>query len=132
MYSEIWTIAWKYLIIPILIYVSNYVVAYFKAKIDEIATKADDELEKKIIMEANELVSTCVLATTQTYVDALKKAGAFDKDAQKEALRITTEAVYSLMTNEMSGYIECCYGDVETYITNLIEAKIAENKKMGQ
>lgn len=126
--AEILAIAWKYLIIPILIYIANYAVAYFKAKIDDIATKADNEMAKKIILEVNQIVSTCVLATTQTYVSNMKEKDLFDKEAQKEALRMTSETVFSLMSDEMIGYIEGSYGDIEQYITNLIEAKIAESK----
>lgn len=126
--AEFLVVLWKYLFIPIIIYVANYAVAFFKAKINEIAEKADNRAAEKIIKEANEIVSTCVLATTQTYVDNLKKQDKFDADAQKEALRLTSEAVYNLMTNEMKGYITASYGDVESYVTNLIEAEIAKSK----
>lgn len=128
MTNEFLTIIWKYLFIPIIIYVANYAVAYFKAKIDDIAEKANDEAAKKIIKEANEIISTCVLATTQTYVDTLKKEDKFDLAAQKEALKITSESVYQLMSDEMKGYITASYGDVEAYVTKAIEAEIAKAK----
>lgn len=126
--TDFLALIWKYLFIPIIIYVANYAVAFFKAKINDIAEKADNENAKKIIEEANEIVSTCVLATTQTYVDALKKQDKFDADAQKQALKITSEAVFRFMSDEMKGYIEASYGDVEKYIASLIEAKIAQSK----
>ena len=46
-------------------------------------------------------ISVCVIATNQTYVDALKKAGKFDEEAQKEAFAKTYNAVLLVLSDEV-------------------------------
>lgn len=73
-------------------------------------------------------VTNAVLATTQTYVDAMKKENAFDKEAQKKAFDMTYEAVMKVLTDEAKRYLEAAVGDLNTYITNQIEATVKLTK----
>ena len=72
----------------------------------------------------NETISSAVLATTQTYVDSLKKQGKFDIEAQKVAFSQTYDAVMKVLTDEAIKYLTASVGDLETYITNRIEADV--------
>ena len=75
-----------------------------------------------------DIVETCVVATNQTYVEALKKAGSFDAEAQKTAFRMTYEAVLAILNDEAKEYITEAVGDFNTYLTQQIEATVNFNK----
>jgi hypothetical protein len=76
----------------------------------------------------NDTISDCVIATTQTYVEALKKQGAFDAEAQKAAFQMTYETVIKLLTDEATEYLNEAVGDLQLYITQKIEAEVQINK----
>ena len=76
----------------------------------------------------NDTITDCVLATTQTYVEALKKDNAFTKEAQKEAFNLTFNAVMAVLTDDAKKYLAEVYGDLTAYITNKIEAEVSLNK----
>jgi hypothetical protein len=50
-------------------------------------------------------ISTCVIATNQTYVESLKQQGKFDAEAQKEAFAKTYNAVIAVLSEEVKLYI---------------------------
>ena len=75
-----------------------------------------------------ETITECVIATNQTYVNALKDKNAFDLDAQKEAFKRTYEAVMSILSEDAIHYLENIYGDLNAYITGKIEAEVNKNK----
>ena len=68
------------------------------------------------------------MATTQTYVDSLKKQGAFNAEAQKVAFTMTYEAVVRLLTDEAQTYLNEAVGDLNLYITQKIESEVNLNK----
>jgi hypothetical protein len=73
-------------------------------------------------------VSNCVIATNQTYVNSLKESGNFDEVAQKEAFNKTLTAVLAILTNDAKAYITEVTGDLNIYLTQLIEAEVNKNK----
>ena len=77
----------------------------------------------------NDTITSCVLATSQTYVDTLKKEGKFDAEAQKKAFKMTYESVMNILTDDAKSYLYEIYGDLESYITAEIEAEVNHNKK---
>lgn len=115
-------------IIPLLGVLTTYVVKYLNAKSKEIQENIDNELADKYIQMLTDTITTCVVATTQTYVESLKKQGKFDKEAQEEAFRKTYEAIMSALTDEAKLYLTEIYGDLNAYITNRIEAEVNKNK----
>ena len=76
----------------------------------------------------NNTITDCVIATTQTYVDSLKKQGTFDAEAQKVAFTMTYESVVKLLTDEATEYLNEAVGDLQLYITQKIEAEVNLNK----
>ena len=119
-------------IIPLLGILTTFFVKWVNAKLGEIATTRQNELEKKYITMLNSTISDCVIATTQTYVDALKKQGAFDAEAQKVAFNMTFEAVTKLLTAEAQTYLNTAVGDLTLYITQKIESEVNLNKTIVQ
>lgn len=115
-------------IIPLLGVLTAFFVKWVNVKTAEIADTRKNETEKKYLNMLNNTISDCVIATTQTYVDALKKQGAFDAEAQKVAFTMTYEAVVKLLTDEATEYLNEAVGDLNLYITQKIESEVNLNK----
>lgn len=115
-------------IIPLLGVLTAYFVKFVNAKSAEIGTKVENETQKKYLEMLNSTITDCVIATTQTYVDSLKKQGAFDAEAQKVAFTMTYESVIKLLTDEATEYLNEAVGDLQLYITQKIEAEVNLNK----
>jgi hypothetical protein len=115
-------------VIPLLGILTAYVVKVVNAKLAETAASRKNELEKKYLDMLSDTISDCVIATTQTYVDSLKKQGKFDAEAQKEAFNQTYEAVMCILSEEAKEYLNEAIGDLNLYITQKIEAEVNVNK----
>ena len=115
-------------LIPLLGVLVTYLVKYINTKGKELEANTDNELAKKYISRLSSTITNCVIATNQTYVETLKKQGKFDAEAQKEAFNMTLNAVMALLTDEAKKYLSEIYGDLNTYITNQIEATVNQNK----
>lgn len=115
-------------IIPLLGLLTVYAVKFIKIKSDEIAKKANNETANKYIDLLSNTISDCVIATNQTYVEALKKENAFTAEAQKEAFKLTYDAVMSVLTDDAKTYLTSIYGDLTAYITTKIEAEVNLSK----
>ena len=115
-------------IIPLLGLITKYVVQFFAVKNEEIKNTTDNETFKKYFDLLNKTVTNCVIATNQTYVDALKDKNAFTAEAQKEALQKTYTAIMNILSADAITYLTNATGDLQSYILNLIEAQVKENK----
>ena len=118
-------------IIPLLGILTAYVVKLVNAKINDISSKRDSELEKKYLEMLGSTISDCVIATTQTYVETLKKEGKFDVEAQKEAFNQTYNAVMNILSEEAKEYLTVAVGDLNLFITQKIEAEVNMNKVLA-
>lgn len=115
-------------LIPILGILTKYIVIFVKAKCVELAEKAQNEKVEKYINLFNDMICDCVIATNQTYVDALKEKGSFDLDAQKAAFEKTKEAILGMLTDDMTKVLNEVYGDLTLYIQTKIESEVLMNK----
>lgn len=115
-------------IIPLLGILTAYLVAFIRKKSKELEETTDNELYKKYIELLQDTIVRCVIATNQTYVEALKNKNAFDEEAQKEAFRMTYEAVISILSDDAKVYLANVIGDLQLYITELIEAQVKIQK----
>lgn len=115
-------------VIPLLGVLTMYLVQYIKMKSQEIADKTDSDLADKYIQMLADTITTCVIATNQTYVESLKKQGKFDAEAQREAFNLTYDAVMAVLTDEAKHYLAAIYGDLTAYITTRIEAEVNVSK----
>ena len=116
------------LLFPVISDLSIWLCVFINAKINEIKQKTKDETSKKYLDMLNTTITDAVLTTTQTYVESLKKQGSFDKEAQLYAFQMTYEAVMKLLTEEAEEYLTESLGDLDTYITNRIEAEVKMTK----
>lgn len=115
-------------VVPLLGVLTAYLVALIKSKMDIAKKGAKSEMAVKYLELLEHTVTNCVVATNQTYVNALKGENAFDAEAQKKAFSLTYDAVVANLTDEAKSYLGEVSNDIPGLITNLIEAKVAETK----
>lgn len=115
-------------IIPLLGILTVYAVKFIKVKSNEVSKKVDNETADKYISLLSATISDCVIATNQTYVEALKKDNAFTVEAQKEAFKLTYDAVMNVLTDDAKNYLTAVYGDLSAYIATKIEAEVNLSK----
>ena len=115
-------------IIPLLGILTKYLVGYLNAKRDELNTKTENETAEKYTTMIFDTITKCVIATNQTYVNSLKEQNAFDAEAQKTAFNKTMNAVLEILSEDAKQYIIETTGDLNTYLTNLIEAEVNKNR----
>lgn len=115
-------------IIPLLGAATLYLITLINTKKEEIKKQAKSETTKKYIEMLDDTIINCIIATNQTYVDALKKAGSFDVEAQKQAFKLTYDAVMAILTDEAKTYLNEAIKDLNVYITNKIESGVVAVK----
>ncbi len=115
-------------VIPLLGILTAYIVKYINVKSKEITNKVDNDTADKYIAMLADTITACVMATNQTYVEALKKQNAFTAEAQKEAFSLTYNAVMAVLTEDAKRYLTEVYGDLTAYITTKIEAEVNVSK----
>lgn len=117
-------------IIPLIGVLTGILIKYINSKSSELIATTENEQAKKYISMLDSTITSCVLATTQTYVDSLKKAGKFDAEAQKTAFEMTYNAVLNVLTEDAKNYLTSFYGDLGAYMTNKIEAEVQNAKNV--
>ena len=124
----IFTQIFEVCLIPLLGVLTTYLVKFIKIKAAEIADKTNNDMAKKYIEMLGDTITNCVIATNQTYVEALKKQGKFDEAAQKIAFEKTYQAVLDTLSDEAKVYLANIYGDLNALLTNRIEAEVNKEK----
>ena len=104
-------------ILPLISIAGTQLIKFINSKIK------NNELAKQLAT-ATTIVTNAVRVVFQTYVDALKKSGSFDKEAQVEALTRAKNIALSQITEDTKSYIEDNYGDFNNWLTIQIEAAI--------
>ena len=123
-----WLALLQFLLIPLIGILTGFLIKFLKAKEKEINDKLENETLEIYITMFNDTIIACVMATTQTYVEALKKENAFTKEAQEEAFKRTYDAIMATLNEEAKKYLTKIYGDLEIYLTNRIESEVKLQK----
>ena len=116
-------------VIPLLGILTTYLVKLIRKKNKELDEKVSKEVSRKYIDMLADTITDCVVSTNQTYVDALKEANAFDKEAQKKAFELTYNKIMNVLTEDAKEYLTTVYGDLEIYITTKIESEVKTYKE---
>lgn len=119
---------YELIIFPLLFVLSGFLIQFIKAKTTELKANASNEIQQKYLTMFENTITTCVIATNQTYVEALKKSGKFDAEAQKLAFEQTKTAVLEILTEDAKEYLTEFYGDLDKQLNSLIEAEVNKNK----
>jgi hypothetical protein len=107
-------------------WITTVAINWFNSKIKnkELATLAATILT---------VVTSAVKATYQSYVESIKGTDAWTKEAQEKALQMALETAKQELTVGAINYIQEQYGDVNDYLTTLIESilyDLKNNKKI--
>ena len=113
------------IILPVMV---RYIVVYLNVKTKEYSSKLENETLRKYVEDANDIIASIVLSVSQTYVDAMKKAGKFTSQAQKTAKDMAVEKAKELISDASKNAIVVLYNDFEAYINEQIEALVRVNK----
>lgn len=115
-------------LIPLFGILTAYLTNFLKAKKAEIEDKVENEKLATYLKMLDDTIINCVISTNQTYVESLKQSGTFNLEAQKEAFKLTYDAVIAIIGKDAETYLALALGDLYTYITNKIEAEVSLNK----
>lgn len=112
-------------VLPLLV---RYVVVYLNVKTKEYSSQIENETLRKYVEDANEIIATIVLSVSQTYVDAMKKAGKFTPEAQETAKNMAIEQAKQMISEASRNAIITLYNDFDAYINSQIEALVRTTK----
>ena len=126
--NELISTIFQVVILPLLTVLTGYAVKWINAKAKELKATTDNVYTHKYIEMLQDTIIKTVIAVNQTYVDALKQQGSFDKAAQEEAFKRVYETVLLSLNEEAYEYLNNIFGDLQTYITTQIEAAVKEYK----
>ena len=80
-YTELIATIFQVCIIPLLGVLTTFLVKWLQIKSSELQIKMDNEVANKYMDMLTNTITECVLATNQTYVEALKQQNKFDLEA---------------------------------------------------
>lgn len=95
---------------------------------EELKKNIKDERVKKAIDKALEIVTLAVNVTNQTFVDGLKKKGAFGRDEAEEAFNATKVKVLELLSDETKKILDEEFENTNAFLNDAIESKVWESK----
>lgn len=119
-------------LIPLLAILTKYITTWIQVKINELTESKDNATFTKYMTMLQDTVIDCVIATNQTYVEALKVQGKFDVEAQKIAFQKTYDAVMQILTEDAVNYLNNALGDLDAYVNTLIESQVNMQKAPAQ
>lgn len=117
------------LIIMIVVPIVTSALTYFiKLYVGELIDKNIQGKTADALKKGLDIITDSVNYVQQTYVDTLKKEDKFTKEAQEEALEAAKKRALELMNTDVQKAIEDSYGDLDSYVTTVIESTIFKNK----
>ena len=105
------------IVLPLISIAGAKLIQFINSKIKN--NKAAD-----FLTTATTIVINAVRSVFQTYVEALKKEGSFNKDAQIIALNKAKDIALTQMTDEVKDYLVTTYGSLDSWLDTNIEATI--------
>ena len=105
------------IVLPLISIAGAKLIQFINSKIKN--NKAAD-----LLTTATTIVINAVRSVFQTYVEALKKEGSFNKDAQIIALNKAKDIALTQMTDEVKDYLVTTDGSLDTWLDTNIEATI--------
>lgn len=109
--------------------ITPFLCKFLMAKWQEIRIYIKSQQLQDTLDYVVEVVTNCVITTNQTFVDSLKKSGQFTKEAAEEAFKLSKDNALKMLTEEAKEVICQVYGDIDTYLTILIESKVNQVKQ---
>ncbi len=104
-------------VIPLITLLGKKLIAWIGAKLK-------NETAAGNLIKATGIVTSAVQSILQTYVEALKKDGNFDKEAQAKAFAMCKSVIAEQLTDDIKNFLNEAYGDFELWINTQIEATL--------
>ena len=92
-------------------------------------TKIKNKKIAELLSSILNIVTNAVKVVYQTYVANIKGTDEWTVDAQKKALQMALEKAKKQLSKDTIKFIEDTYGNLDDYLTNLIEAILYNLKK---
>ena len=115
-------------LIPILPILASTFIKYAKAAEREASERIKCDKMADYIDLATDVVLQAVQATTQTYVDNVKKQGKFGKEEHLIAFNKAKKTAQKILTQETKDALAIAYGDVDAWLDCKIEQAVSKNK----
>lgn len=123
---------WTSIVVPVAVAAATALVSWGLTLLTAlIKSKVKNETAQQYLTDALDIVNNSVKATYQTYVQALKETGSFDKDAQLAALEKAKYSILSQLSEGAKDYIAGAFGDVNKWIETKIESCLYDLKNTG-
>ena len=90
-----------------------FLVQFLRKKSAQAAAQTDNMKIKELLERVSDAVTTAVTYTNQTYVDAVRKKGILDSEAQKAAMEMSLEKAYLLLSEVAVEALNEIYGSAE-------------------
>ena len=123
--DDIITIVVSVVLTPTLTFLITELITWIKSK------KTNAKLDRFLDL-AEKSVIKAVKAVMQTYVDSLKKGGAFNEEEQRIAFLKARNKAIELMGAAAFEAIGTVYGDNNAWLESTIEATIQDIKKCAE
>lgn len=121
------------IVVALLVALIGYGVAYLRQKTQEINNKIARESLDAALAEAEIVAINAVQATKQTLVDELKarsEDGKLTRQEALEAIEAAKKRFLASISKDSLNVLIAALGPVETWLENLLEAKVAEIKQL--
>lgn len=115
-------------ILPLLASLTKQIRQFITAKRDEVLTNQVNDACIYWINALAKLVDEAVVATNQTFVDALKKQGAFTEEKWNEAFEKTKNSIMTSLPKVAISTLKGAVGDLDVYLETLIQSSVNKNK----
>lgn len=106
----------------------TYLVALLRKRKAQIEQQLNNETASKYMDMACDAVTQAVTYTAQTFVDALKSEGKFDKQAQRDAFAMARDKVLNILGHTVLEVLNEIYGDFDMWLDTKIEQVCREIK----
>lgn len=127
--SEMISTAITVVIIPILGIMTKYIVMLLKSKVAELEQNIHNEKLNKYLNLAEDAIETAVISVNQTFVDTMKKQGAFDENAMEKSFHVAKNKALAIMGSAAVSALKEVYKDLDIWLDNKIEYYVKQNKK---
>ena len=113
------------LVIMVVVPVATSVLTFLlKTYLEELINKNVQNETADALKKGLNIILDSVNYVQQTYVDNLKKEDKFTAEAQSKALQSAKQRAIELMNTDVQSAIEASYGNLDTYVTTVIESLI--------
>ena len=120
---------WQSIVVPIAVTAATALISWGLTLLTALVKgQIGDETAAKYLNGAIGIVDGAVKATYQTYVQALKESGDFDKEAQLAALEKAKYAALAQLSEDAKEYIRALSGDLDKWRETQIESRLYELK----